>query len=75
MWLKLSDSQFITNTQIIRSIYMSKNKYRGKKKENRLDFPSTFNILFGLETSAWSCKIIAAIATGLLFNKKWEHLQ
>lgn len=55
---------------------MSKKKERKKKKKaNRLDFPYTFNIVFGLETSVWSCKIIAAIATGLLFNKKWEHLQ
>lgn len=56
---------------------MSKKKERKKKKgkQIRLSLPYTFNIVFGLETSVWSCKIIAAIATGLLFNKKWEHLQ
>lgn len=40
MCLKPSDSQLITNTQIIHSIYMSKKKERKKKKKaNRLDFP------------------------------------
>lgn len=70
----MSDSQLTTNTQTIHDIYMSKKNRGDKPKKTDQTCLYIFKIIFGLEKSVWSYMIIAAIATGLPFNQKWEQL-